>query len=80
MCVKITPATTSTTTRSGSATPGADEHPDAGCQDQRSGREYQGMERYEARKKIVAVLEAQGLLVETKPHKLMAARRTAPTP
>ena len=36
--------------------------------------EYQGMDRYEARKKIVADLEAQGLLVETKPHKLMVPR------
>ncbi|MFN3397743.1 MAG: valine--tRNA ligase [Sulfurimicrobium sp.] len=36
--------------------------------------EYQGMERYEARKKIVADLEAQGLLVETRPHKLMVPR------
>ncbi|MDP2829236.1 MAG: valine--tRNA ligase [Sulfuricellaceae bacterium] len=36
--------------------------------------EYQGMERYEARKKIVADLEAQGLLVETKAHKLMVPR------
>ena len=36
--------------------------------------EYQGMERYEARKKIIADLEARGLLVETKPHKLMVPR------
>jgi len=36
--------------------------------------EYQGMERYEARKKIVADLEAQNLLVDTKPHKLMVPR------
>ncbi|GAO35060.1 valyl-tRNA synthetase [Sulfuricella sp. T08] len=36
--------------------------------------EYQGMDRYEARKKIIADLEAQGLLVETKPHKLMVPR------
>ncbi|MHB1271687.1 MAG: valine--tRNA ligase [Rhodanobacter sp.] len=31
---------------------------------------YWGMDRYEARKSIVADLEAAGLLVETKPHKL----------
>jgi valyl-tRNA synthetase len=31
---------------------------------------YQGMDRYEARKVVLADLEAQGLLVETKPHKL----------
>ena len=36
--------------------------------------EYQGMDRFDARKKIVADLEAQGYLVETKPHKLMAPR------
>jgi len=32
---------------------------------------YQGMDRFVARKAIVADLEAQGLLVETKKHKLM---------
>ena len=31
---------------------------------------YQGMDRYEARKVVLADLEATGLLVETKPHKL----------
>ncbi|UJP04440.1 MAG: valine--tRNA ligase [Nitrosomonas sp.] len=36
--------------------------------------EYQGMDRFDARKKIIADLEAQGFLVETKPHKLMAPR------
>jgi len=36
--------------------------------------EYQGMDRYEARKKIIADLEVQGLLVEAKPHKLMVPR------
>jgi valyl-tRNA synthetase len=36
--------------------------------------DYQGMDRFEARKKIVADLESQGFLVETKPHKLMAPR------
>ncbi|MGZ0018538.1 valine--tRNA ligase [Nitrosomonas sp. wSCUT-2] len=35
---------------------------------------YQGMDRFEARKKIVSDLENQGFLVETKPHKLMAPR------
>jgi valyl-tRNA synthetase len=35
---------------------------------------YRGMERYEARKAIVADLEAQALLVSTKPHKLMVPR------
>jgi valyl-tRNA synthetase len=36
--------------------------------------EYQGMDRFDARKKIVADLEAQGLLAEVKPHKLMVPR------
>jgi valyl-tRNA synthetase len=36
--------------------------------------EYQGLDRYEARKRIIADLDAQGLLVETKPHKLMVPR------
>ncbi|MBQ4855231.1 valine--tRNA ligase [Rhodanobacter sp. B2A1Ga4] len=31
---------------------------------------YRGLDRYEARKLIIADLEASGLLVETKPHKL----------
>jgi valyl-tRNA synthetase len=32
---------------------------------------YRGLDRFEARRRIVADLEAQGLLVETKKHKLM---------
>jgi valyl-tRNA synthetase len=36
--------------------------------------QYQGMDRFDARKKIIADLEAQGFLMETKPHKLMAPR------
>jgi valyl-tRNA synthetase len=35
---------------------------------------YRGMERFEARKRIVADLEALGLLVEVKKHKLMVPR------
>jgi valyl-tRNA synthetase len=35
---------------------------------------YQGMDRYDARKKIVADLEAAGLLDSVKPHKLMVPR------
>lgn len=31
---------------------------------------YQGLDRFAARKQVLADLEAQGLLVETKPHKL----------
>jgi valyl-tRNA synthetase len=36
--------------------------------------QYRGMDRYDARKAIVADLDAQGLLVATKPHKLMVPR------
>jgi valyl-tRNA synthetase len=35
---------------------------------------YRGMDRFEARKQVVADLEAQGLLAETKKHKLMVPR------
>ena len=37
-------------------------------------QEYQGMDRYVARTRILADLEAQGLLVAAKPHKLMVPR------
>ncbi len=36
--------------------------------------QYRGMDRYDARKQIVADLEAQGLLESVKPHKLMVPR------
>jgi len=36
--------------------------------------QYRELDRYEARKKIVADLEALGLLVKTEPHKLMVPR------
>lgn len=32
------------------------------------------MDRFDARKKVIADLQAQGLLVETRPHKLMVPR------
>ena len=35
---------------------------------------YQGLDRFEARKQILADLEAKNLLVATKPHKLMVPR------
>lgn len=35
---------------------------------------YQGLERFNARKQIVADLEAEGWVVEVKPHKLMVPR------
>ena len=36
--------------------------------------QYRGLDRYDARKKIVEDLDALGLLVEIKPHKLMVPR------
>ena len=38
------------------------------------GSPYQGLDRFAARKKIVADLDAAGLLAEIKPHKLMVPR------
>ncbi|HTD92001.1 MAG TPA: valine--tRNA ligase [Burkholderiales bacterium] len=35
---------------------------------------YRGLDRFEARKRVLADLEAQGLLGETQPHKLMVPR------
>jgi valyl-tRNA synthetase len=35
---------------------------------------YRGLERFEARRRILADLEEQGLLAETRPHKLMVPR------
>ncbi|MCC7151567.1 MAG: valine--tRNA ligase [Rubrivivax sp.] len=35
---------------------------------------YRGLDRFEARKRVVADLDAQGLLVETKKHRLMVPR------
>ena len=35
---------------------------------------YRGLDRFEARKRVVADLQAQGLLVETKKHRLMVPR------
>ncbi len=35
---------------------------------------YRGLDRFAARKRVVADLEAQGLLADTKPHKLMVPR------
>ncbi|TBR12177.1 MAG: valine--tRNA ligase [Lysobacter sp.] len=47
---------------------------DARFSPERIPAEYRGLDRFEARKIIVADLEAQGLLVETKPHKLQVPR------
>ncbi|MDQ3206527.1 MAG: valine--tRNA ligase [Pseudomonadota bacterium] len=52
--------------------------PDAATNDEVPAQ-YRGLDRYEARKVVVADLEAAGLLVEIKPHKLQVPRgdRTA---
>ncbi|UOV06555.1 valine--tRNA ligase [Pseudoxanthomonas sp. F37] len=42
--------------------------------DARIPEKYQGLDRYEARKVVLADLEEFGLLVETKPHKLQVPR------
>ena len=46
---------------------------DASINDQAPGK-YRGLDRYEARKAVLADLEAAGLLVETRPHKLQVPR------
>ncbi|MDX2456943.1 MAG: valine--tRNA ligase, partial [Gammaproteobacteria bacterium] len=46
---------------------------DASINDEAAGN-YQGLDRYEARKRIVADLEAQGLLEKTEEHRLMVPR------
>ena len=47
--------------------------PDAALNDN-APEPYRGLDRYDARKRIVADLEAQGLLVKVEPHKLMVPR------
>jgi valyl-tRNA synthetase len=47
--------------------------PDAATNDTVPER-YRGIDRYEARKRVLADLEAAGLLVDTKPHKLQVPR------
>ncbi|MBF0416098.1 MAG: valine--tRNA ligase [Magnetococcales bacterium] len=47
--------------------------PDATLND-RAPAAYRGLDRYEARKKVIADLEAQGLLEKVEPHELMVPR------
>ena len=47
--------------------------PDAAINDN-APQKYRGLDRYEARRLVLADLEALGLLVETKPHKLQVPR------
>jgi len=44
------------------------------CVNENAPRAYQGMDRFVARKTLLADLEAQGLLESVKPHKLMVPR------
>lgn len=62
----------------GSITSSAMEALDAGIRDgtwiQAIPLRYRGLDRYEARKRILADLEDEGLLIETKPHKLQVPK------
>jgi valyl-tRNA synthetase len=67
--------TTSTTTKSASATPAADQHLHADAASTTTRPEaYRGLDRFEARKRVVGELEALGLLEKIEPHKLMVPR------
>ncbi|KAF1716577.1 valine--tRNA ligase [Pseudoxanthomonas wuyuanensis] len=66
------------TTSYGSVTSSAMEALDAGIRDgsviESIPAKYRGLDRYEARKAVLADLEDLGLLVETKPHKLQVPK------
>ncbi|MGM0542200.1 MAG: valine--tRNA ligase, partial [Pseudomonadota bacterium] len=47
---------------------------DDACINEQAPEKYQGLDRYEARRLIIADLEALGLMVEIKPHTLMVPR------
>jgi valyl-tRNA synthetase len=47
---------------------------DDACINEEAPEKYQGLDRYEARKLIIADLEALGLMVDIKPHTLMVPR------
>ncbi|MGY0634619.1 valine--tRNA ligase [Luteimonas sp. A478] len=44
------------------------------CINDEAPEQYRGLDRFDARKAVLADLEAEGLLVETKPHKLQVPR------
>ncbi|TXI50331.1 MAG: valine--tRNA ligase [Lysobacter sp.] len=48
--------------------------PDSRFSPERIPAKYRGLDRFDARKVIIADLEAAGLLIETKPHKLQVPR------
>ena len=75
-CVKITPAHDFNDWQVGhrhALTPINILTPDARI-NQHGPEKYRGMDRYDARRAIVADLQEQGLLVSVKPHKLMVPR------
>ena len=75
-CVKITPAHDFNDWQAGlrhGLTPISVLTLDA-CINDEAPEVYRGLDRFEARKRIVADLDAQGLLEEIKPHKLMVPR------
>ena len=78
--VKVTPRTTSTTTRSGQRhglpmiNIFTETSPWSFRRATTSRTRTRGLDRFDARKAIVADLEAAGLLVEVKPHKLQVPR------
>ena len=78
--VKITPAHDFNDWQIGAAAqPRATRDPDAGRQDQRRTRheKYRGLDRFAARKAVLADLEADGLLVETKKAQAAGADQPA---
>ncbi len=75
-CVKITPAHDFNDYEMGKRhdLPMLNILTDDACINEEAPEKYQGLDRYEARKLIVADLEALGLMVDIKPHTLMVPR------
>jgi valyl-tRNA synthetase len=75
-CVKITPAHDFNDYEVGQRhKPAADQHLHADAKINDNGpAAYRGLDRFEARKRVVADLEAWGLLEKIEPHKLMVPR------
>ncbi len=75
-CVKITPAHDFNDYEMGKRhnLPMLNILTDDACINEEAPEKYQGLDRYDARKLIVADLEALGLMVDIKPHTLMVPR------
>ncbi|MDA3806748.1 MAG: valine--tRNA ligase [Thiomicrorhabdus sp.] len=75
-CVKITPAHDFNDYEMGKRhdLPMLNILTDDACINEEAPEKYQGLDRYEARKLIIADLEALGLMVDIKPHTLMVPR------